>query len=142
MRPTCVATREAQGLRYADQFDVAFIYLSNGEDVWFRDKTQDAHFHKVATVFSQDDLARRKAAAGIRRDPLSIPIDTRIAGGGGHLHQSACIDVLSKEIATGRRKRRKLLVEMAIGTGKTRTAAALIKRASAAASRTRSASPS
>lgn len=116
---------EAQGLRYADQLDVPFIFLSNGEEVWFRDKTEDAHFHTVATVFSQDDLVRRKAATGIRRDPLDIPIDTRIAGGGGRLHQSACIDVLSKEIATGRRK---LLVEMATGTGKTRTAAALIKR--------------
>jgi len=116
---------EAQGSRYADQLDVPFIFLSNGEEVWFRDKTQDAHFRSVETVFSQDDLARRKAATEIRRDPLGIPIDTRIAGGGGRLYQIACIDVLCREIATGRRK---LLVEMATGTGKTRMAAALIKR--------------
>ncbi|HET6184148.1 MAG TPA: DEAD/DEAH box helicase family protein [Acetobacteraceae bacterium] len=77
------------------------------------------------TVFSQDDLARRKAASEIRRDPLSGPIDTRIAGGGGHLHQTACIDGMCREIAAGRRK---LLVEMTTGTGKTRTAAALLKR--------------
>src|SRR5690606_6006453 len=116
---------EAQGQRYADLLDVPFIFLSNGEEVWFRDKGQDAHFRQVETVFSQDDLARRKAASAIRRNPLDIPIDTRIAGGGGRLHQTACIDKICQEIAAGRRK---MLVEMATGTGKTRTAAALLKR--------------
>ena len=80
---------------------------------------------KVETVFSQDDLARLKAARGIRRYPSDIPIDTRIAGAGGRLYQSACIDALCREIEQGRRK---MLVEMATGTGKTRTAAALLKR--------------
>ena len=45
--------------------------------------------------------------------------------GGRYQHQTDCIDTLSREIIQGRRK---LLVEMATGTGKTRTAAALIKR--------------
>ena len=116
---------ESQGRRYADQLGVPFIFLSNGEEIWFCDKGQDAHFRRVETVFSQDDLARRKAARDIRRSPLDIPIDTRIAGGGGRAHQSACIETLCREIVTGRRK---MLVEMATGTGKTRTAAALIKR--------------
>jgi type I restriction enzyme, R subunit len=116
---------EAQGHRYADQLSVPFIFLSNGEEVWFCDKNQDAHFRRVETVFSQDDLTRRKAAGEIRRDPLSVPIDTRIAGGGGRFHQTTCIDVVCAEIGVGRRK---LLVEMATGTGKTRTAAALLKR--------------
>lgn len=67
------STGEAQGVRYADQLGVPLIFLSNGEEVWFRDKTQDAHFRRIETVFSQDDLARRKAASEIRRDPLSVP---------------------------------------------------------------------
>ncbi len=116
---------ETQGRRYADLLDVPFIFLSNGEEIWFCDKGHDAHFRKIDTVFSQDDLARRKAARDIRRNPLDIPIDSRIAGGGGRLHQSACIDAVSREIINGRRK---MLVEMATGTGKTRTAAAMLKR--------------
>ena len=116
---------EAQGRRYADELGIPFIFLSNGEEIWFCDKDQDAHFRPVKTVFSQDDLARRKAARDIRRNPLDIPIDTRIAGGGGRLYQIACIDTLSREIVQGRRK---MLVEMATGTGKTRMAAAFIKR--------------
>jgi len=58
----------------------------------------------------------------VRVDPLTKPIDQRIAG---RDYQKDCIDTLCKEMNTGRRK---LLVEMATGTGKTRTAAALIKR--------------
>lgn len=116
---------EAQGQRYAAALGVPFIFLSNGEEIWFRDTGQDAHFRPVETIFSPDDLARRRAAREVRRNPLDVPVDGRIAGGGGRLYQTACIDVLTREIVAGRRK---MLVEMATGTGKTRMAAALVKR--------------
>ena len=86
---------EAQGHRYADQLSVPCIFLSNGEEVWFCDKDHDAHFRRVETVFSQDDLARRRAAKEIRRNPLDITIDRRIAGGGGRTFQIACIAISS-----------------------------------------------
>lgn len=117
-----LSTGETQGLRYAEALDVPFIFLANGEDVWFRDRDQDAHFRPVATVFSQDDLIRRAALRSVRNRPSTIAIDTRIAG---REYQRACIETLCREMEMGRRK---LLVEMATGTGKTRTAAALIKR--------------
>src|SRR3954470_14586742 len=68
---------------------------------------------------------RRQGARGIRRSPLDIAIDRRIVGGGGRSFQIACIDTLCREIVNGRRK---MLVEMATGTGKTRAAGALLKR--------------
>ncbi len=51
-----------------------------------------------------------------------MPLDLKIAG---RDYQQDCIQTVSREIKQGRRK---LLIEMATGTGKTRTAAALIKR--------------
>ena len=51
-----------------------------------------------------------------------VPIDRKIVDRG---YQIDCIETLSAQVAGGRRK---LLVEMATGTGKTRTAVAFVKR--------------
>jgi type I restriction enzyme R subunit len=44
------------------------------------------------------------------KNAFGLMIDTRIAGGGGRVYQTACTDALCREIAAVRRK---LLVEMA-----------------------------
>src|SRR6185437_6075801 len=115
-------TAAEQARHYAELADVPYIFLANGREVWFWDWRHEAHPHQVAGFFGQADLERRIASATMRRDLLSIPIDKRIAG---RDYQHRCIDTLCQEIERGRRK---LLVEMATGTGKTRTAAAFIKR--------------
>ena len=112
-----------QGRAYAEQLDdVPYVFLANGEEILFWDYQAEAYPRKVSTFFKQDDLERRVAKRKIRVDPLTKPIDAKIAG---RDYQKECIDTLCREMNTGRRK---LLVEMATGTGKTRTAAALIKR--------------
>ena len=111
-----------QGRHYAEQLEVPFAFLSNGEEVWFLDRETDAHAREIAGFYSQDDLERRIAARRIRRDPSAVEIDRRIVD---RDYQIECIDALCAEIARGRRN---LLVEMATGTGKTRTAAAFVKR--------------
>ncbi|KAA0593964.1 type I restriction enzyme R subunit [Azospirillum lipoferum] len=113
---------EGQALAYAKQLGVPFIFLANGEEVWFWEWEREAHPRKVTTFFNQADLERTEALRKLRVDPLTIPIDTKIAG---RPYQSECIDALCQAIQHGRRK---LLVSMATGTGKTRTAAAFIKR--------------
>ena len=111
-----------QGRHYADQLGVPFVFLSNGEEVWFLDRETDAHAREISAFYSQDDLERRIAARRNRLDLASVEIDRRVVDRG---YQIACIEALSGEVSHGRRK---LLVEMATGTGKTRTAAAFVKR--------------
>lgn len=113
----------AQGRAYAEQLhDVPYVFLANGDEILFWDYRAEAYPRKVASFYSQVDLERRYAKRQVRVDPLTRPVDTRIAG---RDYQRDCIDALCREMNTGRRK---LLVEMATGTGKTRTAAAFIKR--------------
>ncbi len=111
-----------QAKSYARQLNVPYVFLANGQEIRFWDWQREAYPHPVKTFFKQDDLERRAATAQVKRDPFEVPIDNRIVE---RHYQHACIDTLCKEMVQGRRK---LLVEMATGTGKTRTAAALIKR--------------
>jgi len=111
-----------QAKNYAKQLKVPYIFLANGNEIQFWEWNHEAYPRPVKTFFKQDDLERRFATLQVARKPLSVPIDVRIAG---RDYQQECIQTLCREIEQGRRK---LLVEMATGTGKTRTAAALIKR--------------
>lgn len=111
-----------QAKNYAKQLNVPYIFLANGQEIRFWEWQHEAFPRQVKTFFKQDDLERRAATSQVKQDILQVAIDTRIAG---RDYQKECIDTLCKEIGHGRRK---LLVEMATGTGKTRTAAALIKR--------------
>ena len=111
-----------QGRHYAELLEVPFVFLSNGDEVRFMDREVDAHSREIATFYSQEDLERRIAARTVRRELTDVPIDRQIVDRG---YQIDCIETLSDEVTRGRRK---LLVEMATGTGKTRTAAAFIKR--------------
>lgn len=111
-----------QARHYAEQIGVPFVFLANGSEVQFWEWEREAFPHAVKTLFKQDDLERRFASRQVRRDPLTVEIDRRIVE---RDYQINCIDTLSREVNQGRRK---MLVEMATGTGKTRTAAAFIKR--------------
>ena len=111
-----------QARHYAEQLDVPFAFMSNGEEVWFLDRDTDSHARQIAGFYSQDDLERQTATRATRRDIGTVPTDRRIVD---RDYQIECIEALSAEVKQGRRN---LLVEMATGTGKTRTAAAFVKR--------------
>ncbi len=112
----------AQAKAYAEQLKVPFIFLSNGNEIRFWDWQVEAHPRPVKTFFNPEDLERRFATRVVRRDPRGVPIDARIVE---RSYQTDCIEVITGEFHRGRRK---MLVEMATGTGKTRIAAAFIKR--------------
>ena len=115
---------EAQARRYAEQLDVPRIFLSNGEEVWFSDKAPGRPFSPGRDrVQPGRPRSGARPPAAIRRNPLDVPIDPRIAGGGGRLYQTACIE---RPLPRDRRRAPEdCSVEMATGTGKTRVAAAL-----------------
>ena len=115
-------TAQDQGRHYAEQLGVPFVFLSNGEEVRFLDRETEAHARKIAGFYAQDDLERRIAARQTRRELSTVAIDRRVID---RDYQIKCVKALSAEVSRGRRR---LLVEMATGTGKTRTAAAFIKR--------------
>lgn len=116
------AEAEAQAKAYAVQLEIPYIFLANGEEIRFWEWQREAFPRVVKTFFKQDDLERRFATRQLKRDPMTVEIDQRIVE---RDYQRECIDTLCREMNNGRRK---LLIEMATGTGKTRTAAALIKR--------------
>lgn len=111
-----------QAKNYAKQLNVPYIFLANGNEIRFWEWQREAYPRPVKTFFKQDDIERRFATLQVARKPLSVPIDVKIAG---RDYQQECIQTLCEAVQLGKRK---LLVEMATGTGKTRTAAALIKR--------------
>jgi type I restriction enzyme R subunit len=111
-----------QAKDYARQLKVPYVFLANGQEIRFWEWESEAFPRLVKTFFKQTDLEKRFATRQVRQDPLAVPIDKHIVE---RYYQTDCIDTLCREMEQGRRK---LLVEMATGTGKTRTAAALIKR--------------
>jgi type I restriction enzyme R subunit len=117
-----------QALEYAGSFRVDFIFLSNGEDIYFWDYKKRPE-QKVMTFFSQTDLEKilflRKS-----RKPLSvIPIPDKVFVQGRSRdirpYQKEAIQAMDTAIESGKRK---MLVIMATGTGKTLTIALQIKR--------------
>ena len=128
-----------QGRHYAEQLGVPFVFLSNGEEVWFLDRDTDAHARKVATFYSPDDLERRIAARRNRLELSSVEIDQRIVD---REYQIACIEALSAEVSHGRRK---LLVESSCspsrGTASTRSRITSFNNAGRAAPLTRAWEP-
>ena len=62
-----------QGRHYAERLEVPFVFLSNGDEVWFLDRDADAHARAVATFYSREDLERRVAARAVRRALADVP---------------------------------------------------------------------
>ena len=89
-----------QGRHYAALLGVPFVFLSNGDEVWFLDHEVDAHSRPIATFWSQEDLERRIAARAVRRALADVPIDRQIVDRG---YQIDCIETLSGEVRSSRR---------------------------------------
>lgn len=97
-----------------------FIFLTNGFETHFWDDVHGTP-RQVSGIFGEEDLARLMQRRSEEPKPLSsIPIDDRITN---RAYQKEAIRATLSEIERGRRKH---LLVMATGTGKTRTAASLV----------------
>lgn len=122
-----------QAREYAQSLPVHFILLSNGEDHYFWDYAEgDAR--PVLGFPSPTDLERRAGLKIHRRGDLhrsltSVPYPQRFRFKGDEIevrpYQKKCIEAVDAALISGRRK---MLIEMATGTGKTLTIAMIMRR--------------
>lgn len=114
-------TAKQQAEWYAQWMKVNFVFLANDSKIYFRDITsEDAR--EVQGFFSQEDLERLQSKHLYLKPLSDIPFDEEIAG---RPYQIDCCKTIDQAIL---QKKRKILIEMATGTGKTRTIASEIQR--------------
>lgn len=100
-----------------------FVFLSNGFETYFMDDGNTPR-RKCSGVFGRDDLQRLMNRRGHMAKLTDVAVDHVIAGGGkNRYYQVEAVEAVCQNMQEGHR--RSLLV-MATGTGKTRTAAALV----------------
>ncbi len=123
-----------QARKYAEEIKVPFVILSNGQQHWFwnyqRADQKDAY--RIERLPSPDDLERLRLK---NHNPPKTLLAEKISPDylrsyrkdiGLRTYQINAIDLISKQFDD--HKKRKFLLEMATGTGKTLLCAALIRR--------------
>lgn len=121
-------TAKIQAEEYARGLKAPFVFLSNGEVIYFWDYENHAE-RLVENFFTRADLERLVALRHQRRPLASIPIEKTVRFGSDDRevreYQRKCLEKVDAAIESGKRR---LLVEMATGTGKTFTVALMLKR--------------
>ncbi len=124
---TCkdVAEGRQQAKLYADLLEKKFgrrpvIFLTNGFDTRITDNLYPER--RVATVYSKRDLEKLFNLQTMRTSLTNVQVDRKIAG---RYYQEGAIKAVCESF--GKKNRRKALLVMATGSGKTRTVIALCK---------------
>ncbi len=122
---TCkdVAVGRQQAKLYADILEKKFgrrpvIFLTNGFDTRITDNLYPER--KVSTIYSKRDLEKMFNLQTMRTSLNNVYVDKKIAG---RYYQEGAIKAVCE--AFGKKNRRKALLVMATGSGKTRTVIAL-----------------
>ncbi len=125
---------KAQAKAYAQSLNVPFILLSNGKEHYFWDYIDGGDARPILGIPTQADLERRSNLKIHRRGSLqesltTIPLPVKFRFKGEEIearpYQLQCIEKADEALIAGRRR---MLFEMATGTGKTLTIAMLMKR--------------
>jgi type I restriction enzyme R subunit len=123
-----------QGRGYAENLKAPFVILSNGKEHWFwnYERRDQADAYRIESLPSRADLERQRLknlqpprpllTEKVDRDYIRrFRDDIQLHG-----YQISALDEIAKQFDN--EKRRKFLLEMATGTGKTLLCAALIRR--------------
>ena len=118
------AIGQQQAKLYADGLEQQhgrrpLIYFTNGHHTWYWDDTQ-APPRKVQGFHSREELALVLERRHLKQDPRALTINSAITG---RPYQLRAIRAMVEALAAGRRRG---LLTMATGTGKTRMAVALV----------------
>ncbi len=117
-----------QALQYARAILAPFVFLSNGDVIYFWDFIEgDAR--PVASFFSQRDLERLVHQRNNRKDLATLPLSDNYLRSGEvrllRLYQLACMRALDSALLLGKRR---FLIELPTGCGKTDLVVLYIKR--------------
>ncbi len=121
-------TAKEQAETYAKELQAPFIFLSNGTDTYFWDYSQ-ADARLIDSFFSRFDLERITTLRKYQKPLPTIPIPDAFFFQGNEItvrpYQKEVLRAVDTAIQGNKRR---MLVEMATGTGKTLVAAMTIKR--------------
>lgn len=125
------AAAQQQALKYAEALTAKFgrepvIYYTNGVETYVWDRASGYPPRRVQGYATRDQLELMISRRGGRRAPATVPINKSIAG---RYYQERAIAAVSDVLEN---KRRRALLVMATGSGKTRTVIALVERLLAA----------
>ena len=95
-----------------------FIFLTNGEEYWFWNRPEP--YRTVMGFFTQDELMRRRKQNESSHDPATMKINEKI------IDRPYQIEAVKRVVEGLAKNKRKFLLVLATGTGKTRIAMAII----------------
>ncbi|RMH44194.1 MAG: DEAD/DEAH box helicase [Gammaproteobacteria bacterium] len=115
---------ERQATDYADLIQASygvepFIFLANGNEIWFLDRFRYP-VRRVSGFFTRDDLERLQFQREYAIDPTTVAPNLKIID---RPYQLQAVKTICERLED---RHRKILLVMATGTGKTRTAIALV----------------
>lgn len=122
------STAKNQAENYAKELNVDFIFLSNGDVIYFWDYKFSTE-RLIDNFFTKSDLERLSVLRKHKRPLSTIEVPKKAMVGGRNIslrpYQIEALKTVDYEVTKGKRK---ILLELATGTGKTLIAAFQIKR--------------
>jgi len=119
---------QEQAKEYAKSIDAPFIFLSNGETIFFWDY-KNSSARQIDSFYGKEDLERRNVLSKQIKPLEEIPIPEKFYHFNREIivrpYQKEAVRAVDKAISKGKRR---MLIEMATGTGKTLTIAIILKR--------------